>query len=710
MKIKILNLIRWRRILPRALTVAGIFSAFSIFVLPVALAAIPNFYEPDASAAEKQSQVALNNLSAVSLMATNVRIDTIPSAGNGSFATGSTTVTVTTNSPTGYTLTMNAEDDTSLEYSLGKNSAANIPSIVDDKTGSEMLTDAGSSWGFIGKSDDTNFSLSGSQGNSTDLGLTFHPIPAVSSPSTIADTSSNTGDNCTSGSCTETIGFGVKVAADSLPGTYSRSILFTAVAKASTAPVTSGTMQGWTGCADLAMSTASDDHTITLTGSRDNNTYTVAKLADGQCWMTQNLLLGDSKLTNRTLTSDNTNLPSGETFNLPASNAAGFDAYDKVNVYSTDQCNDSDTHADDTTPCGGYYTWLAITAGWGTTSRTSGISPKDICPKGWRLPRNTEFNSSTGLTKFYTSNTALTDFPVNMKYAGRYYDLASYPDVVGKDSYYWSANASSSSLAYDLLFDTGGRWFDGSDTRNKGLGIPGRCVYDKPYYSYSLAFHSNGGVGNIQTQSDVSDSETKTYTIPYIAPTKRGDNFKGWATTSTATVAEYQPGDTVTLGSATPTMTLYAVWDSQINACPSGTVELTEGTCWKTTDETAGTDKNSGKDYRLYTWRAATSRCAALATETGLSFRLPTLSEMDVLITKYPSGNVLILDPVNMRKGGDYEESNNSYGNYASRGYYWASTEHGSSQAYYISFGTTDVGKSYDEKIAGCSARCVVDK
>ena len=48
-----------------------------------------------------------------------------------------------------------------------------------------------------------------------------------------------------------------------------------------------------------------EGQTLELTDSRDGNTYKVRKLADGQCWMIQNLRLGDSKLSNRILTSDN---------------------------------------------------------------------------------------------------------------------------------------------------------------------------------------------------------------------------------------------------------------------------------------------------------------------------------------------------------------------------------------------------------------------
>ena len=57
----------------------------------------------------------------------------------------------------------------------------------------------------------------------------------------------------------------------------------------------------------------------TLTDIRDNNTYTVRKLKDGKIWMTENLRLID-----KTISSADSNLPSGETYTIPASDTSGF--------------------------------------------------------------------------------------------------------------------------------------------------------------------------------------------------------------------------------------------------------------------------------------------------------------------------------------------------------------------------------------------------
>ena len=72
--------------------------------------------------------------------------------------------------------------------------------------------------------------------------------------------------------------------------------------------------------------------------------------------------------------------------------------------------------------------------------------------------------------------------------------------------------------------------------------------------TYTITFNANGGV-------NAPEPQTKTHgaglTLTSSVPTRDGYRFLGWATTPTATVAEYQPGATFARnGNAT----LFAVW------------------------------------------------------------------------------------------------------------------------------------------------------
>ena len=67
-------------------------------------------------------------------------------------------------------------------------------------------------------------------------------------------------------------------------------------------------------CDNLTTSTSTEDNRITLRDSRDEKEYKIAKLADGNCWMTENLALNgtDESGNPRTLTTADTNISISE--------------------------------------------------------------------------------------------------------------------------------------------------------------------------------------------------------------------------------------------------------------------------------------------------------------------------------------------------------------------------------------------------------------
>lgn len=104
---------------------------------------------------------------------------------------------------------------------------------------------------------------------------------------------------------------------------------------------------------------------------------------------------------------------------------------------------------------------------------------------------------------------------------------------------------------------TGGKW-NGSRTLYYSGNIPAAKAPSRVYYLY---YDANGGSGAPPTQSSVSTTNSSwTFTISSTEPTRSGYTFLGWAKSSTATSASYQPGDTIRLTSSSPTATLYAVW------------------------------------------------------------------------------------------------------------------------------------------------------
>lgn len=116
--------------------------------------------------------------------------------------------------------------------------------------------------------------------------------------------------------------------------------------------------------------------------------------------------------------------------------------------------------------------------------------------------------------------------------------------------------------------------------------------------TYTVSYNANGGTG-------APGNQTKTYgktlTLSSTRPTRTNYNFKGWATSSTATSAQYQPGGSFTTNATT---TLYAVW--QLAYVAPRITNLAANRC-----NSAGTYTEDGT-YAKITFNWATDRSIAV--------------------------------------------------------------------------------------------------
>ena len=161
-----------------------------------------------------------------------------------------------------------------------------------------------------------------------------------------------------------------------------------------------------------------------LTDQRDNETYAVAKLADGNCWMIENMRLENTG-------TDNTNGSLAQGYNASFAGLANPEAPWAINsttansLYSIDDSTDktisgsnqdyrfprynnvntpttatdrpsnptSNSATNSTTNAsmysyGNYYTWAAAIADTTDyTTRNQSITSTSICPTGWHLPK-----------------------------------------------------------------------------------------------------------------------------------------------------------------------------------------------------------------------------------------------------------------------------------------------------------------------------------
>ena len=167
-----------------------------------------------------------------------------------------------------------------------------------------------------------------------------------------------------------------------------------------------------------------------LTDQRDNETYAIAKLADGKCWMIENLRLESTNSDNSTgalaqgygtsttygnfggladaesakfsnSTTANSLYYSGTqsgdaTINIGTTNYPAYrmPRYNNLNTQSRAQNSpNSNTFSDDNTTggmysYGNYYTWHAAIADLTyNDTNNSTVTNTSLCPSGWRLPQ-----------------------------------------------------------------------------------------------------------------------------------------------------------------------------------------------------------------------------------------------------------------------------------------------------------------------------------
>ena len=157
---------------------------------------------------------------------------------------------------------------------------------------------------------------------------------------------------------------------------------------------------------------------------RDNNEYVVRKLADGNCWMSENLRL--TFTTSTTLTPSDSDVAEDWTPGVvtetaenntvwgPASQAKSN--VDNVHSYSAGDSTLLDVEGN-ARKIGTYYNWHTATASSGTYEITENNAEYSICPKNWKLPTADEGQSLISLYN-YSGNLPLL-IVLSLKYVSQ---------------------------------------------------------------------------------------------------------------------------------------------------------------------------------------------------------------------------------------------------------------------------------------------------
>lgn len=200
------------------------------------------------------------------------------------------------------------------------------------------------------------------------------------------------------------------------------------------------------------------------TDVRDGEQYTIVKFDDGNCWMTQNLryqgdTVGSTSTTTSWVMKSATSNISEDTTMTMADLTAG-NSYDvaEYHVATSDQVPSGASYtAED---MGVWYNYAAASAMTITGSSNENPQTYDICPKGWRLPTNSEQSGITSYSSAYS--------PV----AGGTYYSGTLGGSTG-NGYWWSSTSGGMAARYYL-------YWNGSSliTGNAGLfsGFYVRCI------------------------------------------------------------------------------------------------------------------------------------------------------------------------------------------------------------------------------------------
>lgn len=375
-------------------------------------------------------------------------------------------VSVATNAAYGYTLSANASSN-DLVHSNNTNTFSSI--AIDADLASLDKDENNNIWGYS---------------TSLDNGSSWSNYNGLSS-----STSTTLIDNSNTADSTGNIDFkiGAKAGSTQASGIYTNTINFIAVSKVAPMSlldsfIASGAEQlnGYFKMQDMTHSICSnvdiEESELQLIDVRDNKIYWVAKLKDGNCWMTQNLDLDLSH--DKPLTSNNTDLTdhslssvyadgysydaeAGVTIWVPSTYAETVD-FEGTNIKgwtSSYVIPSSASKIDDTNTghlsSGNWYNGTAVIASNDSSGISIGNAANSICPLNWRLPNanNSEFAI---LNNLYNNGSTSSD--ANLIIMPLYLTKSGTADTghlvhFSAKGYYWSATITQNTrVAVNLRF------------------------------------------------------------------------------------------------------------------------------------------------------------------------------------------------------------------------------------------------------------------
>lgn len=311
----------------------------------------------------------------------------------------------------------------------------------------------------------------------------------------------------TAGSSNTDFKIGAKATATQLAGTYNNVVNFAITAN----PVITTTYMQDLDATSAAALLPNVGDTATVYDSRDEQSYTIGKLADNKYWMLDNLAL-DLVAKKNDLTEDNTNASnttlgylkngggSGQYTGTAVAYAGSTDTYDTPQVAVSGTCNNAYCVNDPASgqwtsssvtqetingvtsivqgKIGAYYNYCAASAGSYCYAESSGTgnATEDICPAGWRLPTGGSSGELYNLYSQYSggSPSQMAAFQTALATPLSGYFISGTARNQGYYGSFWSSNYANVISMYRLSVESSIANPTGSGYRYIGNSI--RCV------------------------------------------------------------------------------------------------------------------------------------------------------------------------------------------------------------------------------------------
>ena len=448
--------------------------------------------------------VTVNPSVSLILSSSSVNMQITPTQ-SGVYDSNSLTVAASTNNTTGYTLVMttSSPDLVSNTLNFNTNEYPSIPTIAESENGISAADFAAST--------DSNIL------NHWGLAIDSGNFNAIKASQTIKTSNTFVTNDTT------TLSMASKLDLLTAPGVYSTTLNFqmtanplpdtleTAYDKAQKQKTTIGG-QDYYAIQDMNSSICADvdviPSTLKVYDNRDNTIYTIGKLADGRCWLLDNLALDLTAANASTsITTSNTNADANSLTSLFSGNRANGAQYATAGItvwesgssytapmiyteYKNTTKQDDDIEIIRNSKYGIMYNYCAASAGSYCYNGDAGYdrpntavdTEYDICPAGWRMPTSDVYNAESlpdggeyqTLYTAYSNNATNFRSALRLPLSGLFNFTYASGGSQGSYGNYWSATRYGYINMYLLNVGSG----DADPYRNfdRDMGLAVRCI------------------------------------------------------------------------------------------------------------------------------------------------------------------------------------------------------------------------------------------